>query len=638
MFGDDAGSYIPNFRFVLRVDGMYDVPLKSVRAFTRENEYDYIQEGGLNDYVHIKRKPISKPYTLVVERYIPTQFDDPLANGVELKLPLMLFVGRNTGGEMNATTFARYYVFTGAVVMSKEYGQLDAERAGLLTETMTIGYNMMFCITSSGDASEYPQWKMNIGSSESGAAGNTTQLYSKKGKDPDQNRFLPSDFKEKAQRWNFKDKEKAGEGTLSAQRQTEDSVKDFFDRKRSYNFASENSKNGGKQGASKSVKSAQNSAYSDKMLGVGRGIKEESKEELVKKSRKFEFTDASHKAGNQQLSSKRNPEELESDLTQMREKATKWEFDGKTKAGAGDHHTQNSLVTEHSESPDGSSTGLGLKENSKEEMAARAKRREFGGVDEPVKDDFVSGSKKWKFDEKTKDGQGDRSRQNAAAVSGEGTDDEISGMGIVEAGKDEMAAVSHKWEFTDEYTKNGNGVQSSAKLEDILEADKSELEQNAKRWQFDGQSKDGQGEHSRQNASMQGTGDDAVASGMGTLELSKEELENSAAKWVFTDKYSKAGGGKASRTTREEDAKQQLADKSRATESFPKPEPTQPEARKWSFNKSGAATKGGEGTASRTMPRKAELTKEEMANKAVRHVHQSITDFLMDSGSTSSGS
>ena len=50
-----------NFNFMLRVELMFDLPCKSVRAFTRELEYDYIQEGGLNDYVHMRRKPITRP-------------------------------------------------------------------------------------------------------------------------------------------------------------------------------------------------------------------------------------------------------------------------------------------------------------------------------------------------------------------------------------------------------------------------------------------------------------------------------------------------------------------------------------------------------------------------------------------------
>ena len=35
-----------NFNFMLRVEMLYDLPCRSVRAFERELEYDYIQEGG----------------------------------------------------------------------------------------------------------------------------------------------------------------------------------------------------------------------------------------------------------------------------------------------------------------------------------------------------------------------------------------------------------------------------------------------------------------------------------------------------------------------------------------------------------------------------------------------------------------
>lgn len=632
MLWDEAGSYIPNFRFVLRVDGMFDVPLKSVRAFTRENEYDYIQEGGLNDYVHIKRKPISKPYTLVVERYIPTEFDDPLSNGVELTLPLMLFVGRNTGGDMGALSFARYYVFTGAVVMSKEYGQLDAEHAGLLTETMTIGYNMMFCVTNPVDESDTPAWKFNVGDGDTGAAGNTKQLYSKTGNDPLQNMMNEKAFIKSANLWQFKDKDKAGKGTLSAARKKEDSKKDFFDRKREYNFAEENNKNS--KGNGNSVKSAQNSLYSSKTLGDELGIKEETKEELSKKARKFKLTTASDKAGNKQLSSQRNDDTREPSQKDMTEKATKWEFDEKKKAGNEKQHSQNALVTEHTEAPDGSSTGLGLKEYTKEEMASKASMWVFDGkkVNEPVKEDFAKESRKWEFDEdnpKDKEGNKVRSRQNAQTINGEDGTPEHSGIGKTEVSKDQLASAAHKWEFTDQYTKDGNGVQSGARPEEIQESSQAELAKNARRWEFADQTKDGSGTRSRQNAQIQEAGDEASVSGMGVVELTKEDMEAGAARWKFTDKNSKAGGGTASRTRNEEESKKELSDKSKKKESIKKPASTQPEARKWSFDKKGEGTKAGEGEASRAKPRNEELTKDEMAAKAVKHVYKSITDFLM---------
>ncbi|MDR1797883.1 MAG: hypothetical protein LBR44_10730 [Clostridiales Family XIII bacterium] len=130
------------FNFMLRVEAMFDLPCRSVKAFTRENEYELIQEGGLNDYVHMRRKPISKPFTFEIERYTGVDFFDPLPNGAEPILPIILFVWRDPDNEQ----FCRMYTFTGCVVMKKVYGELNAEKSGLLTETTTIGYREMACL------------------------------------------------------------------------------------------------------------------------------------------------------------------------------------------------------------------------------------------------------------------------------------------------------------------------------------------------------------------------------------------------------------------------------------------------------------------------------------------------------------
>ena len=133
----------PNFNFMLRVEGVFDLPCKSVHVFQKENEFEYIHEGGLNDYVHMKRKPISKPFTFQVERYVGVDglLVDYLANGTELVLPLILLVNRH---EWSGYAFpVRTYVFTGCTVIGKEYGELNAERSGLLTETTTIAYREM---------------------------------------------------------------------------------------------------------------------------------------------------------------------------------------------------------------------------------------------------------------------------------------------------------------------------------------------------------------------------------------------------------------------------------------------------------------------------------------------------------------
>lgn len=144
-YSTDRWDILPNFRFILRVEGYFDVPLKSIRPFSKENEYEYIEEGGMNDYVHVKRKHITKPHTLQVERYITDDFYDPMPNGSPFTLPLLLFVGGNNASDFSWRP-SRTYVFFGSLVMNKEIGGFDAEKSGLLTETITISYQQTYSI------------------------------------------------------------------------------------------------------------------------------------------------------------------------------------------------------------------------------------------------------------------------------------------------------------------------------------------------------------------------------------------------------------------------------------------------------------------------------------------------------------
>jgi hypothetical protein len=132
-----------NFNFLLRVEALFDLPCKTVKAFTRELEYELIQEGGLNDYVHMRRKPISKPFTLEVERYVGVDYVDPLSLGAEFLLPIILMVSRRQNDFLSTV---RTYAFTGCTVIKKVYGELNAEHSGLLTDTTTIAYREMVCV------------------------------------------------------------------------------------------------------------------------------------------------------------------------------------------------------------------------------------------------------------------------------------------------------------------------------------------------------------------------------------------------------------------------------------------------------------------------------------------------------------
>ncbi len=395
----DQGSVIPNFRFLLRVDGLFDVPLKTVRAFTRENEYEYIQEGGQNDFVYLKRKPISKPFTIVVERYITNDvmlgLNDPLSNGTELALPLMLFVGHNNGGATGGDLgidYARYYVFTGAVVMTKEYGQLDAERSGLLTETITIGYNRMFTVTSPTSSSLTP-WEFNTSGGAEGGEGNIKQKYSKNGKIPMQNNVREATFRNEAVKWEFDENTKAGAGTLSAARLTEKPKAAMESQRREYVFAAENSE--GYTGNAKSVRSAANADSSQGSLLSTYKIQELSAQDMAQKARKFEFTDALSKAGNGVLSSRQNSEIMEKSRQDMEGASSEWQFSDKTKDGTGTSSRANPP----------------MEEMSRADMEGRASVREFGSISsEPVLEEFGSKASEWRFEGMAKEGGGDASR------------------------------------------------------------------------------------------------------------------------------------------------------------------------------------------------------------------------------------
>ncbi|MCR4798654.1 MAG: hypothetical protein K5853_09480 [Lachnospiraceae bacterium] len=153
-YSDTRYEVLPSYRFMLRVELFFDVDLKSIRPFQKENEFEYIEEGGLNDYVHIKRKHASKPHTLVVERYINENFYDPMPQGgASFLLPLLLFVGGNHSLDVTENVL-RTYVFFGATVMTREVSGFDSEKSGLLTETITIAYNQIYVMDTPGDTTK----------------------------------------------------------------------------------------------------------------------------------------------------------------------------------------------------------------------------------------------------------------------------------------------------------------------------------------------------------------------------------------------------------------------------------------------------------------------------------------------------
>ena len=146
-----------NYNFLLRVEGMFDLPCKSISGFQKKQEYEYIQEGGVNDYVHIRKKPASEPNTFQVECYVGTEPDNVLNLGTEFSMPVQILIARYPGEFENPK---RIFEFKGCIVTEKQYGELNAEKGEILTEVTTITYQTMTCKDAKTE-SQKPVWKFD---------------------------------------------------------------------------------------------------------------------------------------------------------------------------------------------------------------------------------------------------------------------------------------------------------------------------------------------------------------------------------------------------------------------------------------------------------------------------------------------
>lgn len=151
------GNPLVNCNFLLRVDAVWDLPCKKIGSFKCENEYETIQEGGVNDYVYLRKKPVSKPFTFDVERYIGVDYFDPLPVGRQPILPILLYVSRYSD---DFKTPKRTFTFMGCTVMGKTYGELDAEHSGLILETTTIAYQRVLVVNDILD-DPAPSWSFD---------------------------------------------------------------------------------------------------------------------------------------------------------------------------------------------------------------------------------------------------------------------------------------------------------------------------------------------------------------------------------------------------------------------------------------------------------------------------------------------
>ena len=143
---EDRVDPLVGVNFILRIEAVIDLPLKKVHGFQEEFEYEMIQQGGVNEFVEIKQKPISKVKTFEIEYYVSKNFVDILLLGTKFTIPMLLMISKEPGN-FAMSKLSRLYTFTGCTVVSRSYGELDAERAGLVVETATIAYERMLPVT-----------------------------------------------------------------------------------------------------------------------------------------------------------------------------------------------------------------------------------------------------------------------------------------------------------------------------------------------------------------------------------------------------------------------------------------------------------------------------------------------------------
>ena len=474
-----------NFSFMLRVEGIYDLPCRSVKSFHKENEFEYIQEGGLNDYVHLKRKPITKPFTFQVERYVGVDWLDPMPLGTELILPVILFVNKY---RFSNATFkpVRSYAFTGCTVIAKDYGELNAEKSGLLTEITTIAYREMLCIDIPSEAMDVDTWSFDGRKKE----GTGTRHYNQSSTNSDwETKKSKENMAEAAQahRWTFA-KKGAEEGPRSAVTQKEKSKADMEKEslQHRWTLAKEGEKEGPRSAATQ---------------------EEKSKADMEKGAREWNF-DKKAKAGKGISSANHSLTELQSTQggPSAVEPEVKGAWNGKARLWPGQNSAQqiDSFLEPGREEPEtggeekarlwtfpkdgeqeGPRSAVTQKEKTKEAMEAEGQKHLWsfpqGGEDEGTRSAVVQ-------EEKTKAAMEAEGQKHLWAFP-QGGEDEGARSAVTQEEKTKAAMEAegrkHLWSFS-----SGDG---GSAVQNEKEAAKEEMDKAAKEWKFVGHSKAGGG-------------------------------------------------------------------------------------------------------------------------------------------------
>ena len=128
---------ISSNRFIVLI-GPAKMSFSKVKNIYTEVEVEAIKEGGVNDHVHIWRKPASNIQKLVFERGVcPSNILSSISSfapGTNLLLPGTILVLNSRGIPMSM------FVFTSGIVLKWKVSDLDAKSSEVFIETFEVAH------------------------------------------------------------------------------------------------------------------------------------------------------------------------------------------------------------------------------------------------------------------------------------------------------------------------------------------------------------------------------------------------------------------------------------------------------------------------------------------------------------------
>lgn len=144
---EDLHVYMANNQFLVEIEN-YWISFSKVSNIQRAVEYDTIQEGGVNGFVHTLVKPSAQAQTIQFEKGISVMGDDSLKKlkltpGLRLLHPIGVYIYADdpTFNNKAGRELERSYRISGCMVSKWELGGLDAMSSEVLVDKFEVVYS-----------------------------------------------------------------------------------------------------------------------------------------------------------------------------------------------------------------------------------------------------------------------------------------------------------------------------------------------------------------------------------------------------------------------------------------------------------------------------------------------------------------